>query len=464
METLPDKQYLFESMPVPKAVAQMCIPGIFGMVVTALYSIADTYFVGALNSPNQSAAVSLASAALYLPATVSSLFGVGTSSLISRKLGEQDCESAKKASAIGLWHAAVCALLISAAFFLFPVSLTKLLGADEQTVQPMMEYLFWTMGIGSIPSVLNTVLSKQIAAEGYANHASLGTMSGCILNIVLDPLFILPQFLNMNAAGAGLATMLSNSIAALYYVVFLMFKGNRLCTNFKPSNLCWDMALYHNIMAIGIPAGIQSLTFVVNSAVRNNIISSYGADVVAAYGIAYKTAMIPVSIICGASFGVLPLIGYNYSSFNIERMKAVYKYTIKFVMALGIAFFAVIFVFANKIMCQFIKNEFVISAGALFLRISAITLVLMAGDYVCVGVYQACGNGKCALITALSRKAIEIPAMLLLNMIIPPFGMAFGEPVAELVIGVVLYVSVRRYFNSLAEKVIIQGEKYNGQT
>ena len=76
------------------------------------------------------------------------------------------------------------------------------------------------MGIGSIPSVLNTVLSKQIAAEGYANHASLGTMSGCILNIVLDPLFILPQFLNMNAAGAGLATMLSNSIAALYYVVF----------------------------------------------------------------------------------------------------------------------------------------------------------------------------------------------------------------------------------------------------
>ena len=112
------------------------------MVVTALYSIADTYFVGALNSPNQSAAVSLASAALYLPATVSSLFGVGTSSLISRKLGEQDCESAKKhrPSVFGTRQYVLCLYL--PLFFLFPVSLTKLLGADEQTAQPMMEYLF----------------------------------------------------------------------------------------------------------------------------------------------------------------------------------------------------------------------------------------------------------------------------------------------------------------------------------
>ena len=144
------------------------------MVVAARTVLRITYFVGALNSPNQIAAVSLASLALYLQPQSAVLFGVGTSSLISTKsLRNRTVKVQKKIGPSVFWHAAVCNALPGYICSFFSVSLTKLLGADEQTVQPMMEYLFfWTIGnrFYSHP-MLNTVLSKQVALEGYANHA-----------------------------------------------------------------------------------------------------------------------------------------------------------------------------------------------------------------------------------------------------------------------------------------------------
>ena len=204
------KSYLFESMPIPKAIASLAIPTVISSLVTVVYNLADTYFVSMLNDPIQNAAVTLVYPVMLAFNAVNNLFGVGTSSMMSRKLGAGEHENVRISSAFGFWGAVICSALLAMFCTIFKPSLLGILGADADTIKATSDYMFWTVNCGAIPAILNVVMAYMVRSEGASMHASIGTMSGCILNIILDPIFILPQFLNMGAAGAGLATFLSN--------------------------------------------------------------------------------------------------------------------------------------------------------------------------------------------------------------------------------------------------------------
>ena len=224
------KTLLFEETPIPKAVATLAVPTVLSSLVMVLYNLADTYFVGMCNDPIQNAAVTLAAPVLLAFNAVNNLFGVGSSSMMSRALGCKDYETVYKSSAFGFY----CALLSGVVFALlcgiFHEPLLYLLGADANTAAATGEYLKWTAVFGAVPSILNVVLAYMVRSEGSALHASIGTMSGCLLNIILDPVFILPWGLNLGAAGAGFATFLSNCGALLYFIVLLYKKEKRhLC-------------------------------------------------------------------------------------------------------------------------------------------------------------------------------------------------------------------------------------------
>ena len=207
------KTQLFEKIPVPKAVMKLAVPTIISSLVMVIYNLADTYFVGILNDPVQNAAVTLAAPVLLAFNAVNNLFGVGSSSMMSRALGRKDYDTVRRSSAFGFYCALVSGILFSVFFTLFQTPLLWLLGADSGTAAATGEYLKWTVSFGAAPAILNVVMAYLVRAEGASLHASLGTMSGCLLNIVLDPVFILPWGLNMGAAGAGLATFLSNCVA-----------------------------------------------------------------------------------------------------------------------------------------------------------------------------------------------------------------------------------------------------------
>ena len=200
------KTELFETAPIPKAVLKLCIPTVLSSLVMVLYNLADTYFVGMLNDPVQNAAVTLAAPVLLAFNAVNNLFGVGSSSMMSRALGSKDYDTVYRSSAFGFYCAAFCGILFSLFATLLKQPLLTVLGADSTTGAATQGYLFWTVTLGAAPSILNVVLAYLVRAEGSALHSSIGTMSGCALNILLDPLFIMPWGLNMGAAGAGCAT------------------------------------------------------------------------------------------------------------------------------------------------------------------------------------------------------------------------------------------------------------------
>ena len=176
-------------MSIPKAVLTLAIPTVLSSLVMIFYNLADTYFVGMLNDAVQNSAVTLAAPVLLAFNAINNLFGVGSSSMMSRALGRRDYETVYKSSSFGFWCSIFCGLLFSVVFTFFKVPMLLLLGADEVTAEATGGYLFWTVTLGAAPSILNVVMANLVRAEGAALHSSLGTMCGCLLNIVLDPYF-----------------------------------------------------------------------------------------------------------------------------------------------------------------------------------------------------------------------------------------------------------------------------------
>lgn len=447
------KTELFESMPIPRAVMKLAIPTVLSSLVMVLYNLADTYFVGMLNNAVENAAVTLAAPLLLAFNAVNNLFGVGSSSMMSRSLGKKDYETVYRSAAFGFYCSIFAGLLFSIAYTVFQLPLLNLLGATEETLGATIGYARWTVTFGAVPAILNVVLAYLVRAEGAAMHASIGTMSGCFLNILLDPIFILPWGLNMGAEGAGLATFLSNCVACLYFFVLLYVKRGRTYVCVNPKMFSFKRHIVVGVCAVGIPASIQNLLNVTGMSVLNNFTSAFGSNAVAAMGIAQKINSVTVQIALGLSQGIMPLISYNYASGNIKRMKKTFFFTARialvFLVLMEIAYYAG----ARTWVGLFMQDQQIVDYGARFLQGFCLGMPFLAIDFLAVGVFQACGLGKNAFLFAILRKVVlEIPALVLLNALFPLYGLAYAQFAAELVLAIAAVIVLARLFRRLERR------------
>ena len=441
---------LFEERPVPSAVMTLSVPTILSSLVMVLYNLADTLFVGMLNDPVQSAGVALAAPLLLAFNAINNLFGIGSSSMMSRALGLKDQDTVARSSAFGFYCSLICAVLFSVGYALAAAPLLGVLGADATTFQATADYLFWTVTCGAPPAILNVIMAYLVRAEGSTMHASIGTMSGCLLNIVLDPVFIMPWGFGMGAAGAGFATFLSNCVACLYFFVLLYLRRHTTSVCIDPRKFCFRRPIVVGVLQVGIPASIQNLLNVTGMTLLNNFASAFGADAVAAMGIAQKIYQVPWNISSGFSQGVQPLVGYNYASGNGQRLRRAVLFSIK----VSGAFMVLAAIFCHQsagwLISMFMENESIVAYGTRFLQGFSLGLPFLGIDFLAVGVFQACGLGKNALIFAIMRKIVlEIPALCILNYLFPLYGLAYAQLVAEVVLCIAAVVVLRRLFRSL---------------
>jgi len=432
------KTALFEEKPISEAVMKLAIPTMISSLVMVIYNLSDTYFVGMLNNPIHNAAVTLAAPMLLAFNAVNNLFGVGSSSMMSRALGRKDYDTVSRSSAFGFYCALFCGILFSVVYLTFSSAFLTLLGADSSTAAATAEYLKWTVGFGATPAILNVVMAYLVRSEGATLHASIGTMSGCLLNILLDPIFILPWGLNMGAAGAGLATFLSNCVACVYFFVLLFVKRKYTNVCIRPSMFGFRKEIVVGVCGVGIPAAIQNILNVTGMTVLNNFTSSYGSEAVAAMGIAQKINMVPLYIAQGFSQGIMPLISYNYASKNGKRLKE----TVGFSMKLAVSFMTLMLLLyhfgAGFLVSLFMKNETIVAYGSQFLRGLSLALPFLSLDFVAVGVFTACGKGRLTFTFAVLRKVIlEIPALIILDKIFPLYGLAYAQFTAELILSAI---------------------------
>ena len=444
---------LFETEKISSAILKLALPTVLSSLVMTLYSLADTFFVGMLNNSVQNAAVTLSAPVLLAFNAVNNLFGVGGSSMISRALGRKDYETAYKSSAFSFYFAIIAGLLFSSLAFFFNDGLLVLIGADSTTMEATKAYLHWTVVLGAVPSILNVVMAYLVRAEGSAMHASIGTMTGCLLNIVLDPIFVLPQFLGMGAEGAGLATFISNCIAVIYFLILNFVKRKDTYVSLDIRRISLQRFVVLGVCAVGIPASVQNLLNVTGMTLLNNFTSVYGADAVAAMGITQRLNNVPFSIANGFSQGLMPLVSYNFASGNYKRMKDGIVFSAKVIITGLIAIALAYFLFSDFFISIFMNNESVVEYGTRFLHGFCLGIPFLGVDFLALAVFQAVGKGFFSFMFAITRKIIlEIPAIIVLNILFPLYGLAYSQFFAEIIMAVIATVTLTRLVRGLTAK------------
>lgn len=441
------KKFLLEECSVPKAALTMIVPTTISSLIMIFYNLADTYFVGMLNDPIENAAVALSAPMLLGFNALNNLFGVGGSSMMSRAMGKEDRFAFESGSVFSFYGAVFGGILLSLAYLFFRPQVLLLLGATQQTAGATERYLFWTVGIGAVPAILNVVIAYMVRAQGAPVHASVGVMSGCLLNIVLDPFFILPSGLGLGAAGAGLATCISNGIACMYFLFLIRMKNKKVYVCVDLRKLRLKKEVVGEIFAVGIPAAMQNLLNVTGMTVLNQFTAIYGANAVAAMGIAQKVHNFPVSIFNGISQGIMPLVGYNYAKGRYKRMKSVILFAGCLVLVITLLSAGVFFVVPDKIIGAFISHADVISSGEKLLRGFSFAIPFLCIDYLIVAIFQAVGVGRYALVFAVLRKIVlEIPALYVWNHFYPLYGLAYAQATAEVILATIGSAAMIRFF------------------
>jgi len=445
-----DKAYLFEEMPVMKAIFKLSVPVIISSVISIVYNLSDTYFVGMLNEPVQNAAVTLVAPAMVLFFAVTNLFGIGSSSLMSRKLGEKKFEDVKRAGATGLYLGLFCAFMISAVTLIFNPFVLHILGTSDITYAVTKQYLFWTVGLGAVPGIMNILFSFILRAEGRSIQASVGAVSGCILNIILDPFFILPFGLNMGAAGAGFATFISNTFACLYFLVLLFIIRKKTYVSVNPKYISFKPEILKDIFVVGIPGVFQNILNVIGMTILNNLAAGYGTDVVASMGIVGKINQIPIQVIFGFSQGIMPLIGYNFACKNTARVKETIRKEFSIILGL-LALIIVVYVLGGKsIVRLFMDNDSIVEIGYRFMLGMALCMPFMSLDFVTVGISQSFGIGKIALAFSFIRKLfLEIPFIFLFSKLFGMYGLAFPAAGTEIIMSIIALIVLIKMIKKL---------------
>lgn len=445
------KEELFSRMPVTRAIFTLTVPMIISSIVSIVYNLSDTFFVGKLNNPVENAAVTLVAPAMTLFYAITNLFGVGSSSLMSRKLGLKEYDNVRKASATGIYCGLFFSCLLSIVTLGFSGPILNLLGTSPETYTVTKQYLFWTVGVGAIPGIMNILFSFILRAEGRAMQASIGAISGCVLNILLDPFFILPFGLNLGAAGAGFATFISNCFAFLYFIVLLIRLHGKTYVSVNPKKISFEPEIIKNIFVVGFPGVVQNNLNVVSMTIFNNLAAGFGTYAVASIGIVNKLNQLPIQIIFGFSQGVMPLIGYNYASKNTVRVKETIRKIFEITLSSLAVVLLIYFCASRQLICLFMDNKEIINIGSRFLKGFGLSLPFMCVDFVVVGISQSFGFGRHAFIFSVLRKAVfEIPFILIFSRVFGLYGLAFSCCCAEILMSIIAFIVLK----SLLKKMI----------
>ncbi len=427
-----ENKQLFEDTPVLKAVVALEIPTVISQLITVVYNVADTFFVGQVGDPNQVAAASICLPLFMLLTGMANLFGIGGASLISRSLGEGDHSHAAKASAFSIWGAGCTAFAYGVLIYAFRGFLFPLVGANAATYDYCCRYALWVIVIGAVPTVLSAAFAHLVRAEGYSKQASFGVAMGGILNILLDPIFI--SVLRLEIAGAAIATLLSNMAAVAYFLLLIHKKQDQLVLSLRLRDVTLKQGIPAEVMLVGLPSAVMNISGVLSNIVMNRLMESYSNEAVAGIGIAKKVDVLNYAVATGMSQGVIPLIGYNYSAKNYKRMMSAIKVT--FALSIAVAVVGTVFLLtgAGVIVRAFIDDPATVRYGSLFQRIICVTGPCIPISMVIIAIFQAVGKKRMPLFLSLLRKgAVDIPAMFLMNRLIGVSGIAWATPIADIV-------------------------------
>jgi len=434
----------FEEMPVPRAIVKFAVPTVLSQIVTLLYNLADTFFVGHTNDPAQVAALTL-SFPLFMSLTmIGNLFGIGANSLISRSLGTGNRKKAEETSTFSFYGAIAAVILLIVILSSFMSPILHAIGAKtNDSFNATESYLRWTVIFGGIPTVASFTLGHLIRAEGNTRQASIGMAVGGILNIILDPVFV--QGLNMGASGAGLATFISN-IVSLGYLISVVFRSKDTVIILNPLKIKFVPSVIKDVILVGIPASAIIMLGSAGNMVLTHYMSDYGDVSVAAFGVVQKVGTVTIQITVGLTQGIMPLLGYNYGSGNMNRVKEINRWSFMILGVYAVLCIVIIEIFARQLIIIFINESETVELGTEFMRRWILCAAGMCFTCLFNSIFQAMGKWIQSLLLSVIRQGILlIPCLIILNKSIGAYGLVWSQPISDtvsLLIGILMYIGI----------------------
>lgn len=434
--------YYLENAPVPKAIMHMVIPMMLSFIATIIYNITDAFFIGKLDNTAMMAAVTLALPFSSILMALGHLFGVGAGTYVSRLLGEDNTDSAKKVCSINFWSSIFTGILFMAICLPLISPLLQLLGAKGDTLLYTKNYIMMFV-IGAPFVIANFSLEETVRAEGASTASMTGMLAGVIANMILDPILIF--LLHMDIMGAALATVIGNVISVAWFIYYLQNKSTVQSVSikeFKPSK-----EIYKNIFKVGISAFLLDGFMVITSLLFNNYSMLYGDSVVAGFGISQRVIQIVDFIAMSFSMGAVPLIAYAYSAKSRERLMEIIKKTALYMLGITLGLSAILFILRAHVIGIFSIDPQVIAIGQTILLAQLCSTIFAGLGALFTGIFQAFGAGIQSTVMSVTRGIIFIPILILGNLLFAVNGVIWAMTISEgftCIVGIILWLGVNK--------------------
>lgn len=444
MESADEKRQRMLTEPVELLVCKMAVPTIITMLITSFYNMADTYFVGQLDTIS-TASVGLALPLMNVVQAIGFFFGHGSGNYISRCLGRSDSKGAGEMADTAVILSLIMGIVICALGMLFIDPLIKLLGATKLLMETARDYV--SILLIGVPFIMTSfTMNNQLRFQGNAFLGMMGMAGGSVLNVILDPVFIF--VLGQGVKGAALATIISQIVS---FLILLKISGR---LPFRRPEFHPDKKIIGALFQFGTPSLMRQGIMSVAAICLNNVAGLYGEAVIAAISVVNKIVMLGGSVIIGFGQGFQPVCGFNNGAGRYDRVKKTFVFCIKASTIFMLCFGAIVFVFSHKLIGVFRDDPEVIAAGIPILRYQCATSLLQGVIVMTNMLMQNMGRTFYASILAVARQGIFfIPLLFILTHFFGLGGLQITQSAADFLTAVITVPMTVSAINDLNEKM-----------
>ncbi len=427
MELNDQKLRMMRDERIPKVLIKLGVPTMIGMLVSALYSVVDAYFVGWLGI-GQMGAVSIVFPIVQVIVGLGMMFGSGAASYIARLLGEGKADEANRTASTALFSSLLVGIASIAIALCFLDGILVRLGATETILPYAREYAVVYIA-GSILNIFNITMNNIITAEGRSKLTMLAMLIGCGLNVILDPIFIVP--LGFGVRGAAIATVISQAATTCLYLSFILGKKSYL--RYSPRFFAFSGKIYGEVFKVGVPIFAFQLLSSAAMGLTNSAAGAYGDSAVAAVGVVTRLMAFGTYVVFGFMKGFQPVVGYNYGAKRYDRVREATRVSLIWATAFCAATALLMLIFPEQIISIFSESDAAfIDIGSRALRANGIIFTLFGFQMVYLSIFLAMGHGKEGGLLSVSRQGLFfVPAILILPCLFGLEGVIWAQPVAD---------------------------------
>ena len=412
--------------PIPQLILSLAAPTILSMLITSIYNLADTFFVGQI-STSASGAVGIVSSLMAILQALGFMLGHGSGSIISRSLGSQNTDAATRFASTSFFTALVFGGIITAAGLLTLPDFMMLLGSTETILPHACAYARYILLAAPI-MMSSLVMNNILRYEGKASFAMIGLVTGGLLNIALDPLFIFG--LGMGTAGAGLATALSQTIS--FCILLSMFLRGKTVSQFRLSAVTREARDFGRILLGGAPSfGRQGLNSI-GGMLLNLAARSYGDAAVAGMSIVSRIFMFIISVAIGVGQGLQPVASFNYGARKYRRVRQAAIFTIEAAFCMLVVLVGLCWVNGDALVRLFRDDPAVTAVALPAFHYQCLAMLLQPIIVVANMTFQSVGaSGRATFLACCRQGVFFIPLILILPRTHGLFGVEICQPIAD---------------------------------